>query len=150
MKFNAPVAISLVLAAVSVPLPSLHPTLSADGYSHGKVSCLQGNDGTGIRLQLSEHRQCEGQALHSYLEIDVRELPITVDKSIAIGDTSSAFRCNQPNTKCEQFQSGQIMFNHFEETSAKGIQTDGWYELSPTTGLPETGRFKVDCIAPCA
>jgi hypothetical protein len=41
------------------------------------------------------------------------------------------------------------MFNHFEEPSEKGLQTDGWYELRFNTGLSETGRFKVDCVEPC-
>lgn len=76
-------------------------------------------------------------------------MPISANKRIVIGDANHGFKFQSLKRSCEQFVRGEIMFNHFEETGGKGIQTDGWYELRFSTGLPETGRFKVDCIAPC-
>ena len=98
---------------------------------------------------MRQRHQCDGSETYPYLEMDIREQPIAVNQSLAIGDTNSAVRCLNPKKSCEQFVSGEIMFNHFEEISSKGIQTDGWYELRFSTGLPETGRFKVDCFEPC-
>jgi hypothetical protein len=122
---------------------------NADGYSHGTQACLQGRDGQGIRLRLREHRHCEGQVTYPYLELDIRDLPIAANQSITIGEDNLAFICQKPEKSCQQFRSGEIMFNHFEQTSAKGIQTDGWYQLKSGNDRPETGRFNVDCIEPC-
>ena len=115
------------------------------------MTCLQGIDGPGTRLRLRQHRSCQGNDPYpySYLEIDVREWPISANKSIVIGDANHGFKFQSPKRSGEQFVRGVIIFNHFEETRGKGIQTHGWYELRFSTGLPETGRFKVDCIAPC-
>jgi hypothetical protein len=67
--------------------------VNADGYSHGTTSCLQGVDGSGVRLRLRQTRGCEGQTSSPYLEIDVRDQPISANKRIVIGDNNSAFRC---------------------------------------------------------
>jgi len=126
-------------------------SVSAGGYSHGTTNCLQGNDGPGVcfRLWRSRDRACEGHASYPYLEIDVRDQPILTNTRIIIGETNWAFSCQTPKRSCDQFVSGEVMFNHFEESSGKEIQADGWYELRFRTGPPETGRFKVDCFAPC-
>jgi hypothetical protein len=141
----------LVSSAIALTLSARGTTgvVNADGYAHGTTSCLQGNDGSGVRLRLRQSRGCESQAAYPYLEIDVRDQPVEANKRILIGDTNSAFRCQTPKKSCEQSLSGEVMFNHFEETSGKEILTDGWYELRFNTGLSETGRFRVDCIAPC-
>src|SRR5579864_1616800 len=141
----------LLTAAIALTLPARGTTglASSDGYSHGTTSCLQGIDGDGTRLRLRQRRSCAGNDAHPYLEIDVRENPISANKNILIGETNHAFRCQNAKKSCEQFFSGEVMFSHFEETTAKGIHTDGWYELRFSTGLPETGRFKVDCMEPC-
>jgi hypothetical protein len=81
--------------------------------------------------------------------MDVREQPISIHKSISIRADNRAFRCPNPKESCEQAQSGTVVFDHFEDTSGKGIQTDGYYELKFSTGRTESGLFKVDCIAPC-
>jgi hypothetical protein len=143
--------VMLFFSALALTLLSrgMSKSANADGYSHGTTSCLQGIWGLGVRLRLTRARQCEGRVSQPYLDIDVRDLPVSANKRIVIGDTNSAFRCQTPKGSCEQSLSGEIMFNHYEETSGKDFQTDGWYELKFSPGLPETGRFKVDCIAPC-
>jgi hypothetical protein len=84
------------------------------------------------------------------LEVDIREQPITVHKSISIGTENWAFRCTNPKESCEQALSGNIVFDHVEDTSTKEIHTDGYYELRFNSGRSESGLFKVGCIAPCA
>ena len=123
---------------------------SMHAYSHGTTGCLQGNDGPGIRLRLRQGSRCdEGDDLYPYLEIDVRELPIAVHKSFTIGPDNWAFRCPSPKESCEQSLSGKVVFNHFEETVGKEVQTDGFYELRFRTGT-ESGHFKVNCMGACA
>jgi hypothetical protein len=74
---------------------------------------------------------------------------VQVNESINVGQINWAFKCQDQKKSCEPFASGKVIFNHCEDSSENGIQADGWYQLRFTTGLPETGRFKVDCIAPC-
>src|SRR5579864_5348805 len=136
---------SLTFRASGVPASA-----NADGYSHGNMACLQGTDGEGIRLTLNQHRRCDGQGpRYPYLKVYVREVPVQVNKPFIIGETNWAFICPNPKESCKQFRSGQVMFNHFEEINEKDLQTDGWYELRFDRGLPESGRFKVDCYEPC-
>jgi hypothetical protein len=88
---------------------------------------------------------------YPYLEIYVKEQPIPVHKRILIGPINLAFLCANPKESCKQFVSGKVIFNHFEETSGKTFPlTDGDYELKFGFGKPETGHFKVDCLAPCS
>ena len=154
MRFGASVTLLLLfVAAVVLTLFASGKTtepVNADGYSHGTMSCLQGIDGSGVRLRLRQRRHCDGEGSDPYLKIDIRELPVQVNTRITVGDISSAFKCRSPKGSCEQFRSGAVIFNHFEEINGKELQTEGWYELRFTTGLPETGRFKVDCYEPCA
>lgn len=117
-------------------------------YSHGETTCLQGDEGPGVRLRLRQNSRCEGRVSYPYLEIDIRELPIVVHKKIAIGEDNWAFRCPDPEESCEQSLGGTIVFDHFEQTPGKHIQTDGSYDMQFRTGR-ENGHFKVDCVAPC-
>lgn len=152
MRREASVTLILLFSsaiAITLSAGGTAGSVNADGYSHGTTNCLQGVEGPGVQLRLTQSRACRVQASYPYLEIDVRDQPISTNKRIVIGDTNSAFRCQAPKRSCEQFISGEVMFNHFEESSGKEILTDGWYELRFNTGLPETGGFKVDCIAPC-
>ncbi len=152
MKREPSVTLALLFSsaiALTVSAGGAAGSVNADGYSHGTTNCLQGVDGPGVQLRLTQNRACGVQLSYPYMEINVRDQPISTNKRIVIGDTNSAFRCQTPKRSCERFISGEVMFNHFEETSGKAIQTDGWYELRFKDGLPETGRFKVDCIAPC-
>ena len=154
VKLEASVAVFLlflIATTLTLTAPSAAGFINADGYSHGTTACLQGNDGPGIRLRLREHHSCEGWNVYPYLEIYIRKLPVEVNRQIIVGETNWAFRCMTPKESCEQFPSGELMFNHFEQENGKKLPlTDGWYELKPNRGLPETGRFKVDCVAPCA
>jgi len=152
VKAEASVTLLLLVAAgatLTLSAPGTTDAANPDGYSHAAATCLQGSDGTGLRLRLRQRHHCDGSDTYPYLEIDVREQAIAVNKSLAIGDTNSAFRCQSSKKSCKPFVSGEIMFNHLEESSPQGLQTDGWYELKFSTGLPETGRFKVDCFQPC-
>lgn len=125
---------------------------SANGnaYPYGTTTCLQGDKGPGVQLFLKQYRRCEGRVSQPYLEVDIREQPIPVHKSISIGAENWAFRCLNPDESCEQALSGNVVFNHLELTSGKGIQTDGSYELRFSSGRSESGLFNVDCVAPCA
>jgi hypothetical protein len=100
---------------------------------------------------LTQEKKCEGRASYPRLEIDIRELPISVHKRIIIGPENGAFRCMDAKQSCEQFLSGEIVFEHLEGRSAipgKMSETDGYYELKFRTGLGR-GHFKVDCMGVC-
>ena len=122
---------------------------NVNAYPYGTTTCRQGVDGPGLRLFLRQDRRCEGNVSYPYLEMEVREQPISNHESIGIGTDNQAFRCLSPKESCQPAQSGTVVFDHFEDTSGKGIQTDGYYELKFSTGKTESGLFKVDCIAPC-
>ena len=127
------------------------PKRSANGnaYPYGTRTCLQGDKGPGVQLFLKQYRRCEGKVSQPYLELDIREQPIPVHESISIGPKNWAFRCPNPKESCEQALSGNVVFDHLEDTSRKGIQTDGYYELRFSNGRSESGLFKVECTAPC-
>ena len=151
MRTHCIVAIAVAcFSAITFSLPAREAKgpEDANAYSHGETTCLQGNDGPGVRLRLRQNSRCEGRVSYPYLEIDIRELPIVVHKSITIGENNWAFRCPNPKESCEQSLGGKIVFDHFEETAGKEIQTDGNYELRFKTGR-ESGHFRVDCRAPC-
>ena len=96
-------------------------------YSHG-TTCLAENDARGFRLILTETNRC-GANLYPRVEIEIRQLPIKVQKSIIIGPDNWAFRCLNANEPCEQVPSGHIVFDHLEEDSKAGSKTEGRYEL---------------------
>lgn len=138
-------------AAIAVSLSAREPKtpVNTNAYPHGTTSCLQGSDGPGVKLLLRQNSQCEGRASYPYLEVDIRELPVSVHKSISIGADNWAFRCPDPKESCQQSLSGKVVFDHFEGTVGKDIQTDGSYELRFGADGFESGHFEVDCIAPC-
>lgn len=139
------IAVALVSSASDQKRP-----VNANAYPYGTTTCLQGDKGPGVQLFLKQYKRCEGKVSQPYLELDIREQPIPVHESISIGAQNWAFRCPNPKESCEQALSGNVVFDHLEETSGKGIQTDGYYELRFSSGRSESGLFKVDCIAPCA
>ena len=138
-----------IAVALSVSAHDTKQSVNMNAYSHGSTTCLQGSDGSGVRLRLRQNSRCEGNVAYPYLEIDIRQMPISVHKSITIGADNWAFRCPSPKESCEQSSSGKIVFNHLDVASGKDIQTDGSYELRFSTGTSEKGQFKVDCRAPC-
>jgi len=123
---------------------------STNAYTYGFTTCLEGSDGPGTILFLRPNPECNSRMTYPYLEIDIRERPVPINQKIIIGPDNWAFRCLDAKSACQQFSSGELMFNHFESVDKKGIHTDGWYELRFPSGLPETGRFTADCSAPCA
>ncbi len=125
-------------------------TKIAGAYPHGTVICLQGNDGAGVRLRLRQTARCEGGVSYPYLDIDIRELPVSRGKRIRIGPLNWAFLCPDPKQSCEQLSSGTIVFDHFEDSDGKYIQTDGYYELISRNGKSERGHFQADCFSACA
>lgn len=151
MRFWLPASLLLLLAStiLTLSLRGDSGAANGDGYPHGTTVCLQGRDGPGIRLRLRQRQGCDGWDIYPYLEIDVRELPFAANKSIVIGETNTAFECLDRKTPCKQFTSGRVMLNRVPDTSS-GWRAEGWYELKFNTGLLWTGRFKVDCIAPCS
>ena len=114
---------------------------------------LQGDDGPGVRLVLTQSKTCEGRSSYPRLEIDIGVHPIPVHRRIVIGigSENGAFRCPEPKEGCQQFLSGELVFEHFEAKprSNKDISTtDGHYVLRSKTGT-ERGYFKVDCVGFC-
>lgn len=125
-------------------------TVNASEYSHGMMTCRTGGDGAGMRLILRASIRCEGDTSYPYLEVDIRELPISVHKRITIGPENLAFSCPSPKEGCRQAWSGSVVFNHLEKhVSGEEIQTDGDYDLKFSNGPPEIGNFKVDCGGIC-
>jgi hypothetical protein len=122
-----------------------------NAYSHGTTTCLEGCNGPGLELLLKQAASCEKSwQVYPHLEIEIRERPIRVHKSVIIGPENWAFRCLDPKESCEQSLSGKLVFEHFEENVGKEMPlTDGYYELRFRSGT-EQGRFKVECSAPCA
>jgi hypothetical protein len=111
---------------------------------------MQGDGGPGMVLFLRRNTRCEGGTSYPYLEVDIREEPILVHKSITIGPDNWAFRCLSPKESCQQAASGRVVFNHLEKhLSGEEIQTDGDYELRFNNGPSESGHFKVDCSGTC-
>ncbi len=145
------IVIAVVSGFVAIGVCSFarEPSINANAYSHGTTSCLQGSDGPGVKLLLRQNKQCEGTVSYPYLEVDIKKLPILVHKSISIGADNWAFSCPSPKDSCQQFLSGKVVFDHFEETVGKETQTDGYYQLRFRTGSSQSGHFRVDCIAPC-
>jgi hypothetical protein len=85
-----------------------------------RLAC-KGIRGRWVQLFLKQYRHCEGQVSQPYLEVDIREQPIPVHKTINIGAENWAFRCLNPKESCEQALSGNVVFDHFEDISGKGI-----------------------------
>jgi hypothetical protein len=128
-----------------------NPTKRSVAYSHGTLECLQGNDGPGLRLVLTETKTCEGRPCYPRLEIDVKVQPIPLHRSIVIDSENGAFRCIEPKQSCEQFLSGELVFEHFnaKPRNNKGMSTtDGHYLLRSRRGT-ERGYFKVDGLGFC-
>ena len=120
-------------------------------YSYGTTTCLAENNARGFKLVLTATNRC-GANLYPRVEIEIRQLPIKVQKSIVIGPDNWAFRCLGANEPCEQVPSGQIVFDDLEEGSKAGSKTEGRYELRLRggTGIVERGKFIVDCVVPCS
>ena len=117
---------------------------NVDTYPHGEITCLQGNEGPGIKLLLTQSNRCEEEMSYPHLEVDIKESQIKAHKSIVIGADNLAFRCLNPKDACEQ-----SLGDHFQEKVGKEIRTDGAYDLRFRSGI-ESGRFQEDCFAPCA
>lgn len=147
-------AFTLFLSA----LEARAPDSGTSSYSHGEITCLEGDRGPGLRLRLRQHSGCEGRTSYPYLEIDIRELPIAAQQRIAIGGNNWAFKCRRavnrdqengfPIESCEPSGGGKIVFEHYETTVEKGSRIDGSYELRFRTGA-ESGHFRVECQPPC-
>jgi hypothetical protein len=145
MRIADKIALFGLLIAVS---SAANPTQRSVAYWHGTLECLAGNDGPGQRLVLTEAKTCEGRSCYPRLEIDVKVQPIPAHRRIVIGigSENGAFRCPEPKEGCQQFLSGELVFDHFEAKprSNKGISTrDGHYVLRSKSGNAR-GHFKVD------
>jgi hypothetical protein len=140
-----------VLIAVSLAANPMKRSVGSLTFSHGTVLCLQGDDGPGRRLVLTPTKSCEGRSSYPRLEIDVKEDPIPLHRRIMIGSENGAFRCLDPKESCEQFLSGEIVFDHFDAKPGNKNEmntTDGHYLLKTRNGT-ERGDFKVDCTGAC-
>ena len=148
VKVFVPIFAVFVTVALIFSLLAVRASGTGGAYSHGETSCLQGNDGPGLRLRLRQNGRCEGRVTYPYLEIDIRELPIAAHREIRIGAENWARKCLSSNESCEESLGGTITFDHLDETPGKQIQTDGSYKVKFRGGW-ETGQFKVDCLPPC-
>ena len=144
-----PTVLLWCLSVVTVLSPVGEQNGTSKLYPYGTASCLEGNAGSGFRLFLTQKLRCEGKVECPYLEVDITEQPVPVHKSITIGKPNRAFRCRKATNGCEEAVSGNLIFDRFEENSAKSLQTDGHYDLKFSTGDSESGLFKVTCFAPC-
>ena len=149
MRIVQTFAVCLLLVAGFSFSHETKQSVDSSAYSHGTMTCLQGNDGPGLRLLLTQKKTCEGRLSYPRLEIDIREQPV-LRKSVVIGPENAAFRCLDPKESCEQFLSCALVFEHFEGGSRKTeiTDTDGYYELKFRTKT-ERGYFKVDCVGIC-
>ena len=145
-KHHKVIPLLCCLSGLALSVPTSQPT---GAYPYGTTTCLQGNDGNGLRLYLRHKLGCEGKVTCPYLEVDVTDIPVPVQKRISIGTDNRAFRCHDARESCEQAVEGDVIFDHFEDISGKTIQTDGYYELKFSNGRSESGIFKVTCFAPC-
>ena len=105
---------------------------NANAYPYGTTTCLEGDKGPGLQLFLKQYSRCEGEVSYPYLEVDIREQPISVHQRIGIGAKNWAYRCRSPKESCEQALSGIVVFDHFEETSGSRLK------LMATTNLSST------------
>lgn len=147
-RFNLLSSFAVLLSCL-VALSGLGTT-QATTYSHGTTTCREEKDASGIRLILTQTNLC-GVNLYPRLEIEIRQLPLKVQKSIIIGPDNWAFRCPSASEPCEQFLSGKIVFDHLKNGSTAGSKTEGRYELRLRGGggVVERGNFKVGCVLPC-
>jgi len=151
-RFKRVVGFAVLLATLT-PLNRLQGSRADnDTYSHGTTTCLGEKDTPGIRLFLTQTNRC-GANLYPRVEIEIRKLPIAIQKSIVIGPDNWAFRCLSADEPCEQVPSGIIVFDHLENGSTEaGLESKGHYELRLRggAGIVERGSFKVDCLVPCS
>ena len=136
----------LIPIAILLSARETKPSPNSNAYLHGTMTCLEGIEGPGSRIELRQEKICDG---YPYLEIDIRERPIPVHKRIVIGPDNWAFKCPNLKESCEQSLSGEVVFDRFESKPGKAAEMDGHYELRFRSGS-EAGRFKVDCFRPCA
>jgi len=61
---------------------------------------------------LVQSSQCHVRISYPYLEVDIWELPILVNKKIRIGEGNWAFKCLDEKESCEQSLGGDIVFDH--------------------------------------
>ncbi len=150
MRVNlvVPILAGFFAVALTFSVRGIRASETGSAYSHGETTCLQGEDGPGLRLRLRQNGRCEGRVTYPYLEIGIRELPIAIHREIRIGEDNWARRCLSPKESCEESLGGTITFDHIDETVGKQTQTEGSYKVRFRDGW-ETGQFKVDCHAPC-
>ena len=140
----------VMIAGLLVAIP-LKSSVASSAYSHGTLTCLQGTAGPGVRLILTQTKTCEESSSYPRLEIDIKVQPVPLHKTIAIGSENGAFRCTESRQSCQQFISGEIVFEHFLSKPKKKNEmstTDGHYVLRLRTRT-ERGYFKVDCAGIC-
>jgi hypothetical protein len=147
-RFVKAIAVCSIPLALSLFAQETKPPADSTSYSHGTILCLQGTDGPGLRLVLTPTKTCEGRRSYPRMEIDIKEQAVSVQKIIVIGPDNLAFRCSSANESCEQFTSGKLVFEHFENRYTKGGMADGYYELR-FRRRTERGHFKVDCAGIC-
>ena len=141
------VLVGVILVALCFARES-KSSVDARPYSHGEMLCQPSDDRPGVRLRLRQTRRCQRRVSYPYVELDIGELPIPMHKRITIGVNIWAMRCLKPNEACEQSSSGTVVFDHFEKSTGKAVQTDGYYVLRFRDGQ-ESGHFRVDCRPPC-
>jgi len=147
MRIAKTLALFGVLIAGTLTANPIKQSLDSNVYSHGTVTPLQGNDGPGMRLILTA-KTCEGRSSYPRLEIDIKVHPIPLHKSIAIGSENGAYRCMEPTQSCQQFMSGELVFEHFEANPRNNNEmstTDGHYVLRLRTGT-ERGHFMTELL----
>jgi hypothetical protein len=150
-RFKRLAGFAALLASLT-PLTFLQEKQAASSpYSHGTMTCLGEKNTPGIRLFLTPTNGCRANP-YPRLEIEIREMPIAVPKSIVIGPDNFAFRCLNVDESCEQIPRGKVVFEHLENVQQGGLKSRGRYELTLRGGakIIEMGGFVVDCLIPCS
>jgi len=144
------VAVLLTLLA-SPNQGSSRATRTVGAYLYGTRDCIEGVNGPGIAFYLRTEKGCPRQfPLYPYLEIDIRQWPISIGKPITIGPDNWALRCPSSHDGCAQAISGTVVFDHSTDpTGDRTIKSTGSYELKFQGGQMERGRFEIVCGLPC-
>lgn len=145
------VAVLIMVLALSNRIsPSATRTVGA--YLYGTNACIEGENGPGIAFYLGKEKGCPKTIpSYPYLEIDIRDWPISIRKEITIGPENWAFRCPSSHDSCAQAVSGNVVFDHSTDpTVDRNIRSTGRYELKFQGSRIESGLFEIVCGLPCA
>src|SRR4030095_15525392 len=90
-------------------------------YSHGTSTCLAENDTHGFRLVLTKIDRC-GANLYPRLEIEIRKLPIRVQKIIVIGPDNWRSDVSLQMCHVSKFYRAKSSLTNLRKTQRQGLR----------------------------